>query len=665
MILDKLQEAKETILSMSKDAFEQKILDVKTFEQIKNTLQKESIRIGICGQVKAGKSTFVNAFVFGKNVLPVASSPMTASLCYITYGETPQVEVEFFSPEDWKELEKWAKEDHEDLKAKAAREILRDSKRVKSDLSNILGKKIKIDLTAISNYAGSDGEYTPLTKSITISLPHDILKTVNIVDTPGTNDPVVSRERRTLEFLKEADVVFLICYAGRPFDEADEELLRQVKNSAGRVIIIVNKKDLILKEEGSIEKVERRFKEELEKMAQSIKTQGGSPLILNMLEDAKNRIVFFSSLWALLGRMSEKEILSDENMSYYYENSKEEFPMLKKTEDFLQHSGLKEIETCLNEILKEKREILIRKPANILLSAYEKEIIEAKKEIDKIELELEAYNSTMEEIKREIDELNRIERKLKEMFSETERKVYNKINAIINSCRKSIDNKISSVCNTIKREIPNKGFFETHSNYRTKCESIFDGQISSAIRKIREIIIDNINMADEDIEKIMDGLFVEIDRLRVTLVISGDAFNNAIIQLKKEIPKKTDVKFSRSLSFETSGWWFIGTSSARDKILKQIEEQIDHLSKKVLDELNNLGEVICEKFVFIKGKLFGDVLPSVQQPLERAKNYHKEKESKKKELEDKKKLMEQRIKQSEDSYSIVKKKIEELILDQL
>lgn len=665
MILDKLQEAKETILSMSKDAFEQKILDVKTFEQIKNTLQKESIRIGICGQVKAGKSTFVNAFVFGKNVLPVASSPMTASLCYITYGETPQVEVEFFSPEDWKELEKLAKEDHEDLKVKAAREILRDSKKIKSDLSNILGKKIKIDLTAISNYAGSDGEYTPLTKSITISLPHDILKTVNIVDTPGTNDPVVSRERRTLEFLKEADVVFLICYAGRPFDEADEELLRQVKNSAGRVIIVVNKKDLILKEEGSIEKVERRFKEELEKMAQSIKRQGGSPLILNMLEDAKNRIVFFSSLWALFGRMSEKEILSDENMSYYYENSKEEFPMLKKAEDFLQHSGLKEIETCLNEILKEKREILLRKPANLLLSAYEKEVIEAKKEIDKIELELKAYNSTMEEIKREIDELGVIEKKLKEMFSDTDIEVLNKVDDIINSFRRHINNKISSLHSTLEILIPDKGFFETHNSYRIKCENIFDTKALTAIREIRQEIMENVDQLDKDIAKIISELFEKIDKLGQTLAVSRIPFNNAIRRLKEEIPKKTDVEFSRTLSFETSGWWFTGTSSARYEILKQIEEQIYHLSKKVSDELYNLRGEIYGKFKFIQIKLFGDVLPSVRQPLERAKNYHKEKESKKKELEDKKKLMEQRIKQSEDSYSIVKKKIEELILNQL
>ena len=47
-----------------------------------NTLQ-----IGIVGQVKAGKSTFLNSLFFnGENVLPKASTPMTAGLTVIEYS---------------------------------------------------------------------------------------------------------------------------------------------------------------------------------------------------------------------------------------------------------------------------------------------------------------------------------------------------------------------------------------------------------------------------------------------------------------------------------------------------------------------------------------------------------------------------------------------------
>lgn len=51
------------------------------------------------------------------------------------------------------------------------------------------------------------------------------MKGVEIVDTPGFNDPVVSREERTKEFLKRADVVLMMLYAGRAFDSTDRDIL--------------------------------------------------------------------------------------------------------------------------------------------------------------------------------------------------------------------------------------------------------------------------------------------------------------------------------------------------------------------------------------------------------------------------------------------------------
>ena len=42
--------------------------------------------IGVSGQMKCGKSTFLNSFVFEDTVLPAATTPMTAALSVITYG---------------------------------------------------------------------------------------------------------------------------------------------------------------------------------------------------------------------------------------------------------------------------------------------------------------------------------------------------------------------------------------------------------------------------------------------------------------------------------------------------------------------------------------------------------------------------------------------------
>ena len=58
-----------------------------SLEEIKEKLEKDTLTIGVIGQMKCGKSTFLNSFVFEDDVLPAATTPMTAALSVITYGE--------------------------------------------------------------------------------------------------------------------------------------------------------------------------------------------------------------------------------------------------------------------------------------------------------------------------------------------------------------------------------------------------------------------------------------------------------------------------------------------------------------------------------------------------------------------------------------------------
>ena len=70
-----------------------------------------SLRVGIIGRVKAGKSSLLNALLFeGKNILPKAATPMTASLTVLGYADQPRAEVEFFTQEDIGEMRKLAQD---------------------------------------------------------------------------------------------------------------------------------------------------------------------------------------------------------------------------------------------------------------------------------------------------------------------------------------------------------------------------------------------------------------------------------------------------------------------------------------------------------------------------------------------------------------------------
>ena len=98
-------------------------------EKIENVVSKDGVlRIGIVGQVKAGKSSFINALLFdGKDILPKASTPMTASLTVIKYSEQISAEVEFYSEADWGIIERKAKE-FEEVYRQVEIELKRDKK---------------------------------------------------------------------------------------------------------------------------------------------------------------------------------------------------------------------------------------------------------------------------------------------------------------------------------------------------------------------------------------------------------------------------------------------------------------------------------------------------------------------------------------------------------
>ena len=123
-----LQQARqiEQTLSEHQELFDEgKFLD---FQSVTTTLETEiqraqqdarKLSIGIVGAMKAGKSSFLNACIFGgRDVLPKAATPMTAALTRIRYSETPQATVHFYERKDWEKIEDNAQKYEEQLNTK-------------------------------------------------------------------------------------------------------------------------------------------------------------------------------------------------------------------------------------------------------------------------------------------------------------------------------------------------------------------------------------------------------------------------------------------------------------------------------------------------------------------------------------------------------------------
>ncbi|WP_208370797.1 dynamin-like GTPase family protein [Helicobacter pylori] len=82
-------------------------------------------------------------------------------------------------------------------------------------------------------FVGADGKFMPCTKAVQISLNNPNLKDLEVIDTPGVNDPIASREERTKALLKDCDVVFIVSPSNQFLTDSDMDLFDRVSNKEG------------------------------------------------------------------------------------------------------------------------------------------------------------------------------------------------------------------------------------------------------------------------------------------------------------------------------------------------------------------------------------------------------------------------------------------------
>ncbi|MFP6244238.1 dynamin family protein [Helicobacter pylori] len=105
-------------------------------------------------------------------------------------------------------------------------------------------------------FVGADGKYMPYTKAVQISLNNPNLKDLEVIDTPGINDPIVSREECTKALLKDCDVVFIISPSGQFLTDSDMDLFDRVSNKEGlqEIYFVASQADSAV---GSMSEVEK------------------------------------------------------------------------------------------------------------------------------------------------------------------------------------------------------------------------------------------------------------------------------------------------------------------------------------------------------------------------------------------------------------------------
>lgn len=252
---------------------------LKSFEKFKAdhaavSDANKTLAIGIIGRVKAGKSSLLNALLFeGKDILPKAATPMTAALTIMEYSEEIKAVAEFYTQKDLDairagaanipplksqlitshiaKLKEEGKVKPERINDMAERSALRELKdhpdyalwEQAEQIGNrslpseseaaINADSVEALMGRLKEYVGADGKYMPFTKAVKLYLPFESLKGLQIIDTPGVNDPIVSRSVRTEQELSRCDVVFVVSPSGQFMSDEDIGLLSKVTQGEG------------------------------------------------------------------------------------------------------------------------------------------------------------------------------------------------------------------------------------------------------------------------------------------------------------------------------------------------------------------------------------------------------------------------------------------------
>lgn len=507
-LFEEFQNKKNKLKSLALKAKDFGWIDENRCKELIDKLEKDILTIGVIGQMKCGKSTFLNSFVFEDTVLPAATTPMTAALSVITYGEQKKVVAEFYTNDEWEEqkaqaarsLDYVAGDTMAESKIKAAKELVSKVSRLGSNLRDYLGKTKEYSFDNIIEYVGADGKYVSITKSVKIYYPKEYLKGVEIVDTPGFNDPIVSREERTKEFLKKADVVLMMLYAGRPFDATDRDIIFKNVSQCGigKVLIGINKYDIPYCSDVNPED-EEQIKDYVKSEIAKACRESNDNTLSDILSEAEP--IPLSAEMALLSELPMSKVNSEEALSFAWNRHCSNFGIGSQPE-MRKWSHIDNLVNAIRNLIdKEKSQILFAKPLNAIYAAGGKLKMDNENALNQKKAEITMLQSPDDDLEEREYNLSKACRRLEKKLSFLEDSLNDDVRTLVNNGEDILEDLVDSACNKMENVV------ETDFGRFTKVEALqpkFDKITSNLVN--RDVKRKMKNLHDEGRRKFMSSI---------------------------------------------------------------------------------------------------------------------------------------------------------------
>ncbi|MCJ8325793.1 MAG: dynamin family protein [Campylobacterales bacterium] len=319
----------------------------------KKYLNTQKFSIGITGVMNAGKSTMLNALM-GQEILGSAVVPETANLTIVKHGK-PGAKVFYWNKKEWDKIENSAKS------LEAIKDFVNETHKIfGDDLKDIIQEESlveKVDIHNLAAYTSAEasGKKCNLVKYVELKSDLSFLENgIEIVDTPGLDDPVIQREEITKEYLAKCDLMLHLMNVSQSATLKDVDFIIDalLYQNITKLLIVITRADTVSREQ--LDEVINYTKSSIKKQLQTLNKDSSLDYILNSI-----KFIPISGKMALLHRTGKSQEAIDAGFN-------------------LEDTGILEIEEYLNETLfganSSKSDLIIKSAKNKLLKTIKKEI---------------------------------------------------------------------------------------------------------------------------------------------------------------------------------------------------------------------------------------------------------------------------------------------------
>lgn len=349
-------------------------------ENTNNYLNDQKFSIGITGVMNAGKSTMLNALM-GREILGSAVVPETANLTIVKHNPTDNAKVYYWNEQEWDRIKKSASQ------LESMKDFVEETNRIFGDnLKNYIrpvSRFDEIDIKDLSSYTSAEasGKKCNLVKYVELGSKLDFLSDgIEIVDTPGLDDPVIQREEITKEYISQCDMMIHLMNVSQSATLKDVEFIIDalLYQNISKLLVVITRADTVSKEQ--LEEVIKYTKTSIEKQLKAQNKDSQLDYILKTI-----RFIPISGRMALLHRTGREKEALDAGFT-------------------IEDTGILEIEKYLMDTLfgtnSQKGELVVQSTKNQLQKVIEKQI-----SFNNYELTL--LSKSKEELEKELEEFNK------------------------------------------------------------------------------------------------------------------------------------------------------------------------------------------------------------------------------------------------------------------